>query len=207
MALEKTLPILLIFGIGLVLKRVHVLKQEHAPLLSQLIINVALPATIVGSLWTTTLSIKMLLLPVAGIVLVIVLLGIGFILAPIIGLQGKTRGAFLIAFPTFELGSIGYAFMLAVYGSSGLTQIALLDLGCGFFFFTVIAFLASALGQSVERFRWSQALLKIVRNPIIWAYVIGMSLKSFPYGESHPFQCGWISCSGIAFADHVAYCC
>ncbi len=177
MALDKTLPILLIFCVGLILKRMNVLKKEHAPVLSQLILKVALPSTIINSLSTTDLSPKLLLLPISGLAIVTVLLGIGFILAPIMGLQDKTRGAFIMAFPSLELGSIGYAFMLAVYGPSGLAQIALLDLGNGLFFFTVVAFLASAFGQSTERFRLSGALMKFAGNPVIWAYGIGITLN------------------------------
>lgn len=179
MVLEKTLPILLIFGIGLVLKHVQVLKKEHAPLLGQLIMTVALPATIVNALWATSLSATMLLLPEVGLVIAITLLGMGFLLAPLLGLQGKTRGAFLLAFPTLELGSVGYAVMFAVYGPVGLSQIALIDLGSGFFFFTVIAFLASLLGQPEEPFRFRHAFMTLVRNPVLWAYGIGIGLHFF----------------------------
>ena len=177
MALEKTLPLLLLFFVGLGLKRMRVLQPEHAPLLAQLILKVALPSTIIRSLSNTSLSPKVLLLPVAGVAIVTVLLGVGFVLAPLLGLQGKTRGAFLIAFPTLELGSIGYAFMLAVYGLDGLEKIALVDVGSGFFFFTVVAFLASALGRSGERFQFLVALKTFFLNPVIWAYGIGIGFN------------------------------
>ncbi len=107
------------------------------------------------------------------------LLGIGFALAPILGLQGKTRAAFLISFPSLEIGSLGYAFMVAVYGTGGLALIALFDLGNALFFFLVIALLASALGQSTRRFRVADALMQILKNPVIWAYAVGMALHVF----------------------------
>jgi predicted permease len=177
MALDKTLPILLIFCIGLLLKKMRVLKKEHASVLSQLTLKVALPATIISSLSTIALAPRLFLLPATGIAIVTVLLGIGFILAPLLGLQGTTRSAFLMAFPTLELGSVGYAFMLAVYGPDGLAQMALLDLGCGLFFFTVVAFLASVFGQPAERFRLVSALKSFATNPVIWAYVVGIGFN------------------------------
>ncbi|GCE32130.1 hypothetical protein KDA_76140 [Dictyobacter alpinus] len=177
MALEKTLPLLFIFFVGLGLKRMNVLKKEHAPMISQLILKIALPSAIISSLSSMEISPKLLLLPVSGIAIVTILLGIGFILAPLMGLQGKTRGAFLMAFPTLELGSVGNAFMLAVYGPDGLAQIALLDLGNSFFFFTVVAFLARAFGRSTERFRLSSALLSFAMTPVIWAYAIGIGFN------------------------------
>ena len=176
MALEKTLPIVLLFCIGLLLKRMKVLRPEHAPLLSQLIFKVALPSTVVNSLAATELSPKLLLLPITGLAIVTILLGIGYVLAPLMGLEGKTRAAFIMAFPSLELGSIGYAFMLAVYGERGLNTIVLVDLGSGFFFFTVVAFLASAFGQSTERFRVSTALKTFLANPVIAAYAIGIAI-------------------------------
>jgi predicted permease len=84
-----------------------------------------------------------------------------------------------MAFPTLELGSVGYAFMLAVYGPVGLSQIALIDLGSGFFFFTVVAFLASAFGQAGERFRLRNALKNVAMNPVIWSYGVGLALNLF----------------------------
>src|SRR5579859_3662998 len=177
MALEKTLPILLIFFIGLGLKRMKILRADHAPLISQLILHVVLPATIINSLSTTDLSPRLLLLPASATLVVVTLLGIAFLLAPILGLRGKTRGAFLMAFPTLELGSIGYAFMLAVYGVGGLTLIALFDLGNALFFFTIVSFLASVFGQPTERFRVSDALMKFAKNPVLWAYGVGVAFN------------------------------
>lgn len=179
MALDQTLPILLIFGLGLLLKRFRVLRKEHGPILSQLILNVALPATIMSSLWTMELSPRLLLLPACGLLTVLILLALGFCLAPLLGLQDTTRGAFLMAFPSLELGSVGYAYMLAAYGPNGLAQIALLDLGNGLFFFSVVAFLASFFGQSSERFHLLEALLKFVKSPVLWSYAAGLGFNLF----------------------------
>ncbi|GHP00904.1 transporter [Reticulibacter mediterranei] len=178
-AFEKTLPILLIFFVGLALKRMKILKREHAPLLSQIILKVALPATIVNSLAGMDLSPHLFLLPVSGLMIVTILLGIAyFVLAPALGLQGRTRGAFLMAFPSLELGSIGYAYMLAFYGGSdGVGQIALLDVGNSFFFFTVVASLARYFGHSTEQFRLHDGFLNFLKNPVSWAYALGLGLN------------------------------
>lgn len=177
MALEKTLPILLIFAIGLLLKRWGILRKEDGHLMSGLILNVILPATIINALATTTITTRLLLLPLAGILVVATLLALGFILVPILGLEGRTRAAFLISFPTLEIGSVGYAFMVAIYGAGGLTLIALFDLGNALFFFMVIPLLASLFGNPMERFRVSSALMQFVKNPVLWAYGAGFALN------------------------------
>ncbi|HEU5383027.1 MAG TPA: AEC family transporter [Ktedonobacteraceae bacterium] len=179
MILEKTLPILLMFLIGVALKKAGVLHKEDGRMISRLIVYVISPAAIMNALSSMALSPSLLLLPLAAIVVVGTLLGIGFALAPILGLQGKTRAAFLISFPSLEIGSIGYAFMVAVYGAGGLALIALFDLGNALFFFLVIALLASTLGRSTKRFRVVDALMQIIKNPIIWAYAVGIAFHVF----------------------------
>ena len=179
MALEKTLPILLIFLIGLMLKKAGILRKDDGRMMSGLILNVILPATIINSLSSTSISFRLLLLPLASIAVVVTLLGLGIALAPILGLQGKTRAAFLISFPTLEVGSIGYAFMVAVYGAEGLALIALFDLGDTLFFFLVVPFLASLLGCPTKSFRISDALVQFLKNPVLWAYAVGIALNCF----------------------------
>jgi predicted permease len=179
MALEKTLPIMLIFLIGIALKKAGILRKEDGRMISGLILNVVLPATIINAISSMTISPSLLLLPLASVTVVVLLLGLGFALAPILGLQGKTRAAFLISFPTLEVGSIGYAFMAAVYGAGGLALIAFFDLGDALFFFLVVPLLASLLGQRAKRFRISDALLLFLKNPVIWAYAAGIALNHF----------------------------
>jgi len=179
MALEKTLPILLIFLIGIALKKAGILRKDDGRMIGGLILNVVLPATIINALASTSISPSLFLLPLASIIVVVILLGLGFALAPILGLQGKTRAAFLISFPTLEVGSIGYAFMVAVYGTGGLTLIALFDLGDALFFFLFVPFLASVLGRPTERFRLSSALMQFLKNPVLWAYGVGIAFNFF----------------------------
>jgi malate permease and related proteins len=179
MALEKTVPILFIFLIGLVLKKAGILRKEDGRMISGLILHVVLPATILNALASTAISPSLFLLPLAAIAVVILLLGLGFVLVPILGLRGKRRAAFLISFPTLEVGSIGYAFMMAVYGAGGLARIALFDLGNALFFFLVIPFLASALGPAPQRFSVLETFRQFLKNPVLWAYGVGLAWNHF----------------------------
>ncbi len=56
MILEKTLPILLMFLIGIALKKAGILRKEDGRMLSRLILSVILPATILNALSTMTIS-------------------------------------------------------------------------------------------------------------------------------------------------------
>ncbi|GCF11242.1 AEC family transporter [Dictyobacter arantiisoli] len=173
---EKTVPLLLLFVLGIVLKHLGVLKKEDGRSVGQLLMNVIIPATVVGSLLSAKIEPALLLLPLAGLCLDVVLLGVAFLLVPLLGLRTQTKGAFLIAFPTLELGTIGYAVMLAVGGITGLTFIALYDLGNALFFFLVVPTLAT-VGRSERQVDLSMVARQFLTTPLLWAFVLGLLLN------------------------------
>lgn len=176
--LDKTLPLFIIFLIGFGLKKLRLVQKEDGRIISTLLMTILVPATIVNSISTAVIEPRLLLLPLAGLTVVLTLLGIGFLLVPVLGLRGGTKGAFLISFPTLECGSIGYTVMSAAFGAGGLTAIALFDLGNALCFFLIIPVLASLLGQQTEKVRFVTILKRIVSMPLIWAFVLGIILNS-----------------------------
>jgi predicted permease len=175
--LEKTLPLLLIFLIGFGLKKLKWVQKEDGHIISKLLMTILVPATIINSISTAVIEPRLLLLPLAGITVALSLLGIGFLLTPLLGLRGGTKGAFLVSFPTMECGTIGYAVMSAAFGIKGLAFIALFDLGNAFCFFLVTPVLTSLLGQRTEIFRLSTVLKQIVSMPLMWAFAVGLALN------------------------------
>ena len=174
--LDKTLPLLAIFLIGFGFKKLNVVQKEDGRILSKLLMLLLIPATIIHAIATAVIAPRLLLLPLAGIIVVLILLGIGFFLAPLLGLRGGTKGAFLVSFPTMECGSIGYAVMAAAYGTAGLTAIVLFDLGHALLFFLLIPVLASLFGQG-EHMRLRTALKQLISTPLLWAFAIGVVLN------------------------------
>jgi predicted permease len=175
--LEKTLPLLLIFLMGFGVKKLKWVQKEDGRIISNLLMTILVPAAIIHSTSNAVMEPRLLLLPLAGITVVLTLLGIGFLLVPLLGLRGGTKGAFLVSFPTMECGSIGYAVMSAAFGTKGLTFIALFDLGNAFCFFLIIPVLASLFGQRAETVRVSTILKQIVSTPLVWAFAVGMTLN------------------------------
>ena len=152
---EKTFPLLAIFLLGFGLKKLKVIRKEDGRMLSTLLMTIVVPATIINSISTVVIEPQFVLLPLAGITVELTLLGIGFLLAPLLRLGEGAKGAFLISFPTMECGSIGYVVMSVVFGAGGLTSIVLFDLGNALCIFLLIPILASFLGQRKDTFRLS----------------------------------------------------
>jgi predicted permease len=176
---EKTLPLLL-FALGILLKRIKILKQEDGQALSRLLMNIIIPTTVFGAISSVQIKPEFLLLPIVAIIINTLLLLAAYGLATLFNLQTRTRNAFLIAFPTLE-GTIGYAVMMAAYGLNGLSVIISYDLGNAIFLFSVVSFLASALAPQCggERFDIFAALKRFVATPIVWAFALGILTNMF----------------------------
>lgn len=180
MILEKTLPLIAIFVIGFLLKKAGVLKKEYGDPIATLVIWIVAPAVIVGSLAKTELSAELMYLPLIAVLAVNSLLAIGWFASKTLGLTGKTRGAWIITFPTLEGGTVGYAVMLAVFGALGLSRIVLFDFGNALFEFTAIYLLAAVLGNTAgERKSFWELLWKTVTTPLVLAIPIGLGLNFF----------------------------
>ena len=176
---EKTLPFLLLFALGILLKRIKILKKEDGQVVNRLLMSVIVPATVFGAISEAVIKPEFFLLPIAGILIDTVLLFIAYGLAVLFGLRARTKGAFLVAFPTLEAGVVGYAVMEAAHGINGLSVITMYDIGNAFFLFVVIAFLASSLGKHRESFHPFTALRRFAASPIIWAFCGGILVNVF----------------------------
>lgn len=175
MILEKTLPLIIIFLIGYFLKKRGVLKKEDSKTFGKLLINLIVPVIIIDSFSSIQLESELLYLPVVGFLTVSILTILGFLFAYILKLKDKRRGAFIVTFPTLEGGTIGYAFMLSVFGELGLSRIVLFDSANALFLFTVVYFMSCYFGNGKANIK--SAFSKIVKTPLIWAIFIGLFLN------------------------------
>ncbi len=175
MVLEKVLPIIVIFIIGFLLKKFKILKKEDSGVLSRLILNIVVPAIIIDAIWSMSFEYSLFFIPLSAIIIVASLLFIGYFSAQVLRLKGKTFASFIITFPTLEIGTIGYAFMLAAFGKIGLSRIVIFDAANIFFEFIVIYTLANILGKKSSDIFHS--ISSVFKTPLIWAIILGVLLN------------------------------
>ncbi|GEM_PF-928795 len=184
--IAKILPLIVaflaVYGLKRILKRIGVLKKEYedsiSKLISKLVLWIVAPVVIAKSLAQATVTLNLLYLPVIAILAVSSLLLIGYALSYVLKLKGKTRGSFIIAFPTLEGGTVGYAFMLAAFGELGLSRIVLFDFGNALFEFSAIYFIAVMLGKNAEeKTTVVQQLIKLLKTPVVLAIPAGLLLN------------------------------
>lgn len=179
MALEKVLPLIVIFLAGYLLKRLGFFKKEDERPVGNAIVYLVAPVAITNAIWSVELEWSLMKLPVIAVIIVTILLFIGYLLARALPLKGKERGSFIISFPSLEGGTIGYAFMFAVFGELGLSRMVLFDFGNAVWEFTVLFFVAYLLGQGdVPRGKAVlHSLKQAFKTPLLWAPFIGLALN------------------------------
>lgn len=183
-ALQKTLTLLLLIGLGLLL-RSKFKNKEYVNGIKQIVLTVALPATIFIALLKIEIDAKMIFVPIAAIVFNFVM----FVLMPVIlkstGIQVKspTGRTLTMLIPSLAPGLSCFPFIAEFLGEQGLALAALADVGNKFFvliFLYIVAmnmFLSnnkseeSNLGKKVK-----SLLLSLVSEPINMVLFVALLL-------------------------------
>lgn len=165
----KVLPVLLVIGLGMLLRRLRVLSESAAGELKKLVVNVTLPALLFlafaglhAELRYLGLVVTMFLACLAGLLL-------GKLVQPLTGLRART---FPMLFTGFEAGMMGYALFASIYGQQNLRWFALVDLGHVVFVFAVLIPALQHVTQGARGL--GETLRGIVRTPVILAIAAGL---------------------------------
>jgi predicted permease len=189
MLFQKFLPLAVMFVFGFVLKKTGFLKREYSGTLGTILISFVVPAAIGSAFAKASLDQNFLSLPFIGGATVVILLGIGYGISHMLGLKGKTRGSFLISFPTLEGGTIGYALMFAAFGEIGLSRIALFDFGNALVEFSLIYGLAVMLGGAkTNQSAIASSLGELFKMPPLWGMFGGIALNILGIGNNAILQ-------------------
>ncbi|MCK5473921.1 MAG: AEC family transporter [Candidatus Aenigmarchaeota archaeon] len=175
MILENTVPLVIIFLIGYFFKKIKILKSKDSKVFSKLLMYVVIPAVIIDSFSRATIDASLIYLPISGLLVVITLTILGFLFAHVLKLDKIKKGAFVTTFPTLEGGTLGYAFMLSVFGAEGLSRLILFDISNAFYLFTVVYFISGRFGGNNTKI--TDALMDLIKTPLIWAMVVGLFLN------------------------------
>jgi hypothetical protein len=173
-ALQKTLTLLLLIGLGLLL-RSKFKNKEYVNGIKQMVLTVALPATIFIALLKIEVDAKMIFVPIAALAFNFGMFALMPLILKTMGIEKKTStGRTLIMLvPSLAPGLSCFPFIAEFLGEQGLALAALADVGNKFFvliFLYIIAmnmFLSgneseeSNLGKKVK-----SLLLSLVGEPI-----------------------------------------
>jgi hypothetical protein len=188
-ALSRVLPILLLVGLGVLIRRRGLLAAPTIDDLRRLIVSITLPATLFMAFLRVDLEARY------AVIVVSVFLACVAVLAAAPRLR-RTAGIRATSMPNlaagFEAGMLGIPLFTGIFGASELYRFAIVEIGQELFVFfilvTVVVMRASgrrpALGETVGTF---------IRHPVILAILAGIggsitgladTLDANPLGEA-----------------------
>ena len=200
--LKTVLPVAVMLGIGVICRRTKMISREGVNALKSIVVNVCLPAVLLGAFATTSYTFMDVVIPLMVYVVCVIAWAAGAAGGKLLGMHSR-----FVPFLTtgYEAGMLGYALFNMLYGASRTADFARIDLGQVLFVFTLYKIL---LGMSGEKKADAGQLVKeMLLSPIIISIVIGVILGAcgiykagIPSGASQIFD----ACTDFASAPTSA---
>lgn len=172
--LLKVAPVLLIFMLGIILKKVRMFTEDNADTFLKLVFYVSLPASILVSITNIPLTLNLIFIPLSAVGII----AVSYVVARITGAWFKLPrtgfGVFLVGSMIINT-ALTFPFFLAVYGEQGFAKAALFDFGNGLMALTLAYFVAVKYGS--ENGETSTVIKKFLSSTPLWALFIAMTLN------------------------------
>ncbi len=177
-AFSKVLPIFLLILLGVLLRRIRLVRPETIADIKTLVVNVTLPAALFLAFSQVTIELHYLLIVVTVFVACWLVLLLGRRLHGPLRIDSLFMPSLLTG---FEAGMMGYAIYGAVYGAENLFKFGIVDLGQVLFVFFVLVPGLKRLSTGATSFR--ETLLGFLKTPVILAILAGLLASQFRIDE------------------------
>ena len=189
-------PLLFLFIILLanLLKRAGMFSEKDGRVLSQITLNITLPAAIISGFGSFELEPSLFLLILLGIVVNAALMGLAYLAMrkESKGMQGYA----LFNTPTYNVGNFTFPFVHALYGGPGLVVASLFDLGNALMTTGFVYSVGSSVATS-QRPSIRDILKKLLRSAPFLTYLL-MILLSLLDLSLPQFLTEWMTAIGRA---------
>jgi hypothetical protein len=135
-ALGRVLPVLLLFGLGALLRRRAFLAESTVADLRRFVLAITLPSALFLTFLRVDLELRYLPIVVIVFSACVVMLLVGPALNRLVGVRSPFAGPLMTG---FEAGMLGYAIYGGVFGQEALYRFGIIDLGQVLFVFFVLA--------------------------------------------------------------------
>ncbi len=169
----RGLPLILMIGLGMLLRKRQVLSESTIPEIKKLIVQVTLPAMLLVTFAQTDFRAEYLLLFAVIFLFCCLMLALGILLGKKISPKNPY---FPALFTGFEAGMMGYALFSTFFGKERTYAFAVVDIGQVLFVFFVLVFFLRKRSGAETSFRI--LLRDFALSPIIIAIISGMILGS-----------------------------
>ena len=174
----RVLPIILIIGLGNLIRARNLLSSQTVDELKWLVVNVALPAVLFIAFLDMDLETAFLGLFGTIILVCFVLLGYGYLLRRVLSVKYEYYPFLMTG---FEFGMVGITLFGTAYGLSNVGYIAVVGLGHELFIWFVFATMLTAKRDGVSSF--TGTLKNFATSPLIIAILLALILNLAGLGE------------------------
>lgn len=174
--LLRTAPLALLFGAGVALARHGVLGARGCDRMLALVVNVGLPALVLGTFSVVELTRALAWLPVAAAATLLLTLPLSWAAARAMALPSAGAGVMLIG-PSILNMAVEYPYVMAAWGEQGIARLVLFDLGNGVVVLTLVYAIACACGGRTAGA--GEVASRLMRFPPLWALVAAAMLNGF----------------------------
>lgn len=162
-------PVLALFILGYVLRRIRFFDTGAVGALKKLVVNIALPALLFRAFASLALEPQLLIVVAAVFAICVLMVGAGRGIGALIGIKSPY---FALLMGGFETGMVGYAIFMAVYGVENVPYLALVDLGQVTFVFLVL--MSLLMGLRGEKHSPAQLARRLLSSPVIISIAAGL---------------------------------
>ena len=169
--LGSLLPILMTLGLGMLARRTGLLDEAGAGTLKKVVSRITLPFVIFQAFLTADYGTDMAVVLLVVAVLCLITFAAGF------WIRQKARGMSpLLPYTVagYEMGMLGYPLFMILVGAPYMGRFAKVDLGQVLFVFSLYLFMLRR--QTGGEKSLKEALMDIIRNPVMVALALGLLL-------------------------------
>ncbi|MCH3965119.1 MAG: AEC family transporter [Clostridium sp.] len=166
---------LLIIGLGYIFKRLNIIKESDGDGVSRIIFNITLPALIISTFNTMKLDISLIFLAVISLLFGILMC---IIAIPVFKNEGKkSRGAFSMMLPGFNVGLFAYPVVEALWGYSGLKYFGMFDMGNSITMFVTCYIIANCFSANDKPVNIRITARKLLTSIPLMCYAITLIIN------------------------------
>jgi hypothetical protein len=169
-AVSRVLPVLLLFGLGAILRRRGFFAESTVADLRRFVLAVTLPSALFLTFLRVSLDIRYLPVVVLVFAACVLMLLAGPGLARLVGVRSPYAGPLMTG---FEAGMLGYAIYGGVFGPDALYRFGIVDLGQVLFVFFVLATVLTRRATGVMP-GVRDTVVAFIRTPVIVAILAGV---------------------------------
>lgn len=172
---EEFLYIIIIIGIGYLLKRLNILQEKDGEVISKIIFKITLPALVLVTFDSVKIETSLILLPIIVLVFGIMTACLGLFVFK--NEERELKGSLLMLSSGFNVGLFAFPLVYAIWGIDGLTYFSMFDVGSSFVVFGICFIFASYFSKEGLRLNPMEILKKLGKSIPLITYIIASILN------------------------------